>query len=741
MSLVKWMRKNNRKIMTIVVILIMVSFVGGYGLQQYLRSLGRGGGNAAAFYLDGESITRMDIDDAGNELKVLRGLLAVDLLRFRQTAMGTPDIKSRLLSQLLYPDTQVGAMISMEMKQAMSRGQLNVTSDEIDAFFRQAQGRSEIFWILLNAEAKRAGCVVSVSRGRQALKQMIPQITQGRANAAQVVNSVMNNYGISEDGVISIFSDLLAVIAYGEMVTSNEDVTTNQLRAMVGRNRETLSTEFVKFTASDYLDDQADPAEDVLIAQFDKYKSFTAGDITDSNPYGFGYMLPDRVALEYIIVKMDDVADQIDELTPESMEKYYTANIQRFSENVKIDPNNPDSETISQPKEYAEVVNEIRRILTDEKTKNLANLIINDAVELADAGYQALNMEEAAVGELKDAAVSYGDVAATLTGRYKVKPYTGKTGMLSMGDLSGDRNLGMLALQGQSQVPVGLSKMVFAIEELGVTKLGRFETATPKMWENIGPLSSRVGSDVAIVRVVDAAKTEEPADLNVSYSIKPSFAGSVIDTDKQSYSVKEQVAADCKLLSAMKVAGQRADEFAKLLGDKEWTEAVDAYNEIHKATDDQGKELPGKKLKSEKLSNRRRSTDQDIDQARQLVADNPMAIGYIKNMIESKELSEKLFDCLGEEKTEVTDINKVMEFAPGSSYYVIKDISRTEVTKDDYTKTKAFAAFQVDMVASDSLALIHYSPDGIIERMGFKWSEQDKTEDAEKQETEEEASS
>jgi hypothetical protein len=230
--------------------------------------------------------------------------------------------------------------------------------------------------------------------------------------------------------------------------------------------------------------------------------------------------------------------------------------------------------------------------------------------------------------------------------------------------------------------------------------------------------------------------------LNASYSIKPSFAGSVIDTEKQSYSVKEKVAADCKLLSAMKAAGERADQFANLLGDKEWTEAVVEYNDIHKATDDEGKELPGKKLKSDKLSNRRRSTDQDIDKARQLVADNPMAIGYIKSMIESKELSEMLFDSLGEGKTEVKDINKVMEFAPGSSYYVIKDISRTEVTKEDYTKTKAFAAFQVDMVGSDSLALIHYSPDAIIERMGFEWPKQDETEeDAEKQETEEEASS
>lgn len=742
MSLVKWMRKNNRKIMTVVVILIMVAFVGGYGLQQYLSRLGGGAGSAAAHYLDGKSITSREIYDAGNELKVLRGLFAVDLLRYRQTAMGSPDIKSRLLSQLLFPDTQVGAMINMEMKQALSRGQLNATSDEIDDFFRQAQGRSEIFWILLNAEARRAGCVVSVDRGRQALKQIIPQISQGRANAAMVVNSVMNNYGISEDGVISIFSDLLAIVAYGEMVTGAEDVTTNQLRAMVGRNRETLSTEFVKFVADDYLDDQPEPTEEDLKAQFDKYRTFSAGDATDSNPHAFGYKLPDRVALEYIIVKITDVRDQIQELTSESMEKYYTANIQRFSEEVKIDPDKPDSETVTKIKKYAEVVNEIRRILTDDRSEELANLIINDAVELADAGFASLNMEETTVEQLKAAAVSFSDVASTLSDRYKVKPYTGKTGMLSMEDLSGDRNLGMLSLQGQSQVPVNLSKMIFAVEELGVTKLGRFEVTAPKMWANIGPLSSRVGSDAVIVRIVDAAKSSQPDDLNVSYSIKTSVTESPLDTEEEEvYSVKEKVTSDCKLLAAMTVAGQRADEFAKLLAGKEWTQAVDEYNKIHKATDDEGKELPAKELKSEKLSNRRRSSIQDIEKARQLVADNPMAMGYIQGMIESSKLNDRLFDTLGEGKTELKDINKVMEFAPGSSYYVLKDISRTEVTKDDYTKTKAFAAFQVDMVGSDSLALIHYSPDAIIERMSFEWAKQDEPEDAAEQEKEEEASS
>jgi len=48
MHLVKWIRKNERKLMAVVVILIMIAFVGGTALQQLLKHMG--GGNRAAFY-------------------------------------------------------------------------------------------------------------------------------------------------------------------------------------------------------------------------------------------------------------------------------------------------------------------------------------------------------------------------------------------------------------------------------------------------------------------------------------------------------------------------------------------------------------------------------------------------------------------------------------------------------------------------------------------------------------------
>ena len=723
MSLVKWMRKNNRKIMTFVVIFIMIGFVGGVGLQQFLKRLGTGSGAVIATFGDKERITPLDRYNAGNELKVLRSLYATELLRYRPSATGGPDVKSRLLGYLLFPDSQAGAMVSMEMYQAMARRQLNVTSREIDGFFKQQQLPPDIVWIMLKAEAKQAGCVVSQEQSRATLKSIIPQITGGMmgqsVEAAQVVNAVMNRYGLSEDAVVGVYGELLGILTYANIVTGGENVTTGQLRADAGRNREMISAEMVKFNAADLIDEDEEPAQEVLEKQFEQYKGRVPDDIDSENPYGFGYKLPDRVVVDYLIVKTSDVQETIKEITPEDMEKYYTANLEQFEETYKIDPNAPGPATDTRTKDFADVAPQIKRSITRERTDNLANLIISDALDIAEAAFDNLNIEEATAAELEAAAVKlkYGEVARKIIEKYKVVPSTGRTGMLSMADLANDRNLGMLSLEGQSQMPVQFVKMAFAVEELKATEMGRFEAAAPKMWQNIGPLRPRYGMLVAIARIVDTAKAEVPSDSNVKYSIKGAVVDPVDKLEEASHSVLENVKEDCRLVSAMNVAKERAEEFVGLLGDNKWEEAVDEYNEIHFDPNDM---TPGARLRSDNIRNQRRTSERELRNTKELVTDNPMAAGYVRRMIEGKILTDNLYGLIGAGKTASNDINNVMEFKPAAGFYVIKDVSRTEVTIEDYAKAKPMMAFQIAAMGSASGALTHFGPDNIKKRMNFE---------------------
>ncbi len=737
MSLVKWMRKNNRKIMTGVLIMIMLGFVGGYGLQQYLSRVGAGGGAVRAYYLDDRKISDIDRRQADNELRVLRSLLAGEMLRYRQTLFRTPDFKSRLLAELLFPDSQSAAMASVEMYQAMARGLLDVSSTDIDAFFKQISGSNDIYWILLKAEAKRAGCVVSRSQARATLTRLIEQVSAGRGSTAMLLRNVISNYRIPEDEILRIFADLLGVMVYSDIVTSSEAVTTDEIRAAIGRAGEKLNTEFVQFKADDFLEEQTDPNQEPMRAQFEAYKAYEAGQQSDENPHGFGYKLPDRVQLEYVIVRMEDVEKLIAQPTQDDMEKYYADNIDRFKEEVPPDPNDPDAET-KRVKDYADVAGEVRRSLTEERKEQLANLVINDALELAEAGFGGMDRDKATGKDFEEEAVGYDEVVSQLADKHSITAYTGKTGMLSQADLSDDSNLGMLSMEGQSRLRVDLRKLVFAIDQLGVTEMGRFEAPAPRMWENIGPLRGGFGGILAVVRIVGAAKAEVPADINVSYSTKRSVVDEPDKPDKTAeevHSVSEKVSADCRFLAAMTTAKTRADEFVKLLADKTWKEALDEYDKAHEKKDESGILVAGSRLRSRKLTNRARTAQQDLNKSVARFADNPMAAAYIKNLTESKKLNDKLYELLGDDKTEAKDINAVLEFEFNASYYVVKDISRTEVTKDDYLQSKAMAAFQLNAGRSNSLGLIHFNPDNIFGRMNFRWKESD---DGDKDQAEEE---
>ncbi len=93
MHLVKWIRKNERKLMTFVVIFIMVAFVGGAAFQQIMSRLGPNPANeAVAYYYEDGKITRNDIARAQTELNVLRILGAERFLNMI-------DVKGQLLGQ------------------------------------------------------------------------------------------------------------------------------------------------------------------------------------------------------------------------------------------------------------------------------------------------------------------------------------------------------------------------------------------------------------------------------------------------------------------------------------------------------------------------------------------------------------------------------------------------------------------------------------------------------------------
>jgi len=712
--------------MVFLLIFIMFGFVLGASLPAIIRQVSNwfSAGKPVAVYGENVKVDYADIDNAQTELKILRELMAVDYLNMPMDQQGTLNIKNTLLSQVIFQDPRMAAMVSSQLKySAKSRQQnsLQASEQQIDEFFTQVEGRNDINWLLLKAETQNAGIAIPDSTSKSLLRQMIPAFSRGATNAANVVNNLAGHYHKSPDEIIRVFSDLLSVNTYASTILTNEDVTVAQVKSLIGLGGEKITAETVRFQVSPSEPILPEPTEEDIAAQFNKYKDFTAGVFTKENPYGFGYKQPATAVIEYIIIELDDVEKTIDAPTPQEMEDYYSNNIQRYTSEVPIDPNAPNGEKKTVRQNYSEVVAEIRSTLIREKTSSKADQIMVDAVDTVDKDFIGIETDKPTSEFYKEHAGDYNAAGKAIAKKYGVLVYTGKTGKLSTAKLATDSKLGMLLVPStRNRSNVGLDKVLFAIDELGETKLGRFDPDKPNMWQNIGPLKSGYQKIVALVRVVEANKGYVPENADLSYDVK----GAVLDkadilTD-HFYTLKDDIVRDLKEVAKLKIAKAQAEKFVALLENKDWDEAVKEFNDSLLAA----KEMSVERISLSTQRDKSRISLRDIKAIEIRSAGmNPYSTEYMNRMLAAdKQLQQMLYGLIAPGEKEAKDVKAIIESAPQKACFVVKDVSLTRVTTDDYKKGKSMAAFQTDMTASDALALIHFSPNNIIERMGFEWT-------------------
>ena len=708
MHLVKWIRKNERKIMTFVVIFIMIAFIGGYALQQLMMRLGKGS-EVWGYYGQNHKLTSDNHRNAQGKLRIL-GMLGTDRLLF-----GMKDFKTKLLGQLLFADPHLAAGVRDEMIQAAMMGQLQCSVQEIDNFFNQAQGSGELFWILLNAEAKKAGVVISDSKARETLKMIIPRLYPG-TDASVLINNIVTNFRASEDMIIRTFADFMGILSYAQLVMANEDVTIEQVKATIGRNGEKIDAEFIRLDAAAFVDEKDQPSEQKLKEQFENYKNYLPGEITPQNPYGFGYKIPPRVSLEYLAVKLNDVRDLITKPTQEEAEEFYQLNLNNpqyaslFVYEEKIDPNDPASEAISKTKTYAEASIQILNLLVQDKINRHVDMIFNEARELTEAGFANLDMAQADSGQLKKFAGDYKTTAEKLSEKYNINIYTSKTGLLSIVDIANDTYLGTLSIPSQSTMPTPLSSVVFAVDEIALTNLGRFDTAKRKMWENIGPMTGSFLAKeeltfepmMAILRVINAQKATVPTDLNVEFSTMGMILDESEEDAKTYHRVKDKVAFDCKIQKAMETTKARARELVQLINDKGWEQAIEKFNELYGQKENQTIQ-PAFTL--ENLSPKSRVSRADLNSVKMLQGDNPQAEGLLNKIAGEKTLLDRLYALIPPKQTQALDLKDIVEIKAQASLYVVKEVNQKPVFERDYHMAKSFLANQLDVNIANNLGI------------------------------------
>jgi hypothetical protein len=726
MNLVKKIRKNQTKVIAVVVIFIFIGFVG----EQFFAELSRRRTEqprTIAYFADGKKITNKDIALARQELEILKLLRADNILRSIILPMSnTPDLLSILLSELLFSERAASPELISYVKQMIGANRYRISEKQINDIYRHSLP-SEVYWVLLKNEAQLAGLGVSNEMAGAQLAKVIPQMFDGAAYS-QVMGALVRRQGVSEDEMLAAFGKLMMVLAHARMMCDSEDVTISQIMHSASWSGETINVEFVKFDSAVFAKTQPEPGEGEIDEQFNKYKAFFAGDINEQNPYGFGYKLDDRVQLEYIAVKLDEITATVTSPTEEEAEEFYQRHREEFTESVPSDPNNPNSSTTERVKSYAEVAGDISRNLLQSKINSQAEKVLNDAKTITEAGLQMADMESGKISneQYRQMVGDYTTAAEQLSEKYSIKVYSGQTGLLNASDFIKDKYLGMMFLKGYGYNPVALIRAVFAIDELAASELGPFDVPKPRMYENIGPAADILGRIMAIVRVTKAEKDSEPENANQTFANGSLEFGENQEQPKEKvYSVREKVSEDLKNLAAMNATRDKAEEFIDLAAKDGWDKTVDKFNTLYKPADKQNGE-DANAFELQNLTNMRRISALDLEMASTQTAGNPARRLAIANTKKGKLLVDQLYSLIPQDSNTIDTLPLVMEFKPDTAYFCLKNISVKRLEQDQYDKIRATLSYKEDFIQSQSLTPVHFNPDNILKRMKFKLVEEEK---------------
>lgn len=726
MHLVKWLRKNNKRVMAVVVIVLLLGFVGGTYFQQ-LGQRRAGRHKTIAYFADNRKITNGDLALARRELETLKLLQADNLLRNLSVPMlRVQDLQAALLAELLFSDRTISPALIRHLKQLIGVNRYSISEKQINDIYRRSMS-GEIYWLLLKNEAQLAGVRASNETSGEQLAITIPQLFNG-ATYSQLIGSIVNQQGISEEEILTAFSNLMMVLSYARMVCTGENITSSQIMYNTSLEEETIDVEFVKFDSAVFAETGDEPGEEELVEHFDKYKKFFAGAVNDQNPYGFGYKLHDRVQLEYIAVKLDDVSATVTVPTQEDAEEFYQRHREEFTASVPSDPNDPNSPLTERIKSYGEVAGVISKGLLQNKISSRAERILQEAKTLTEAGLQDIDteLEEVSDEQFKQLAGDYVAVAEQLSKKYKINIYSGRTGLLSAPDILTDKYLGVLFLKGYGYNPVALLRVVFAIDELKAGELGPFDLPKPRFYENIGPAKDMLGRIMVLVRVTEAEKASEPESVNQTFA-----SGSLeLDEDQKQqtevvYSTREAAVEDLKKLAAMDTTKSKAEEFINLAAKSGWESAVDKFNKRYRRQDKQTAE-DADAFKLLNLTNLRRISSLEMEALALQSTANPAAQQLVSGRKIQGRFVDRLYSLVPQDRNTIDTLPLVLEFKPDMSCYCLKNILVKRLDQEQYDNIKAIQLYKEDFVQSQSLAPVHFNPENILKRMSFRLAEKDK---------------
>ncbi len=732
MNLMAWFRKHNRKIMAFVVIALMIVFT-IQPVMDYLSSRRAGGKNVVAYYNDGKKITSADLGRAQAQLELLRMLGIPVLLEPRDLRMDpSQDLRQIFLGEMLFSERGTAAESIGLIRQMVSRNGLAISDEQINDIYAKDYPPN-IYWLLLTKESQEAGIRMPLEMAKTQLEAIIPRLQEG-ATYSRLVSYLAERQGMSEQQVLETFANLLGIIEYSRIMSLAQGATTQQLLHQTVLTEETMDAQYVAFEADLFTEQAEQPGEDKIKSQFEKYKNYFAGEVSEENPYGFGYKIPDRVQLEYLAVRLDDAAATEKKPTQQEMEEFYQqhSNQPPIAYTERSNPNDPNSQVVLKKRSYPEVATLISRTIFQQRVDSKAEQILQDAKSITEVNLMGVDRERTRLtGEdVKKFSTDYVKAAEELSEKYKIKVYTGTTDLLSAGEIESDRHLGLLYTGGAGVLMAPLSQVAFSVEPLRTSKPGPFDVQPPLLYENIGPLKDRreamlgySGKNMMLVRVIAAKKAAEPESMDEIVIGKTVVFDEQTEPEKKEIkTVKDIAIEDLKLLAARETARLRAQDFVREANEAGWEPTIDKFNEQYRKTAVKKEEDANAMKEPFWLQNRtglRRISQTQLDSLAVRYEGDPMGRGLLARANRERMLISELYSLVPEDTNSLVGSGTILDFKPQLSFLCIKNITIHRLNENEFDQIKAVTAVEREHLGSQELSAVFYSPKNIIKRMNF----------------------
>src|SRR5437867_565006 len=256
-------RKNNKKIMAVIGVFLMIAFVADYRVRG--RMGGRGGSDVIG-RIGSETVYGVEYQNARAEWEVLNKELRVP--RRMDRGFGNEQPQRELISLAEAP---LFDRLSLATPQpiAAAIGARRIVS-QIDA----------TTYLLLLREARK----LDIYPGRDAMQSALVNLQEVGA-----VDPVLRDQAVA---------NWLTIMAAFDRVAAAPKVTPAQVLRLLARNQQEISLQLVEFRAEQFMRDIPEPTRAQLEEFFNKY----GNDNPDSSESGFGYRYPNRVRFQYMRV-------------------------------------------------------------------------------------------------------------------------------------------------------------------------------------------------------------------------------------------------------------------------------------------------------------------------------------------------------------------------------------------------------------------------------------------------------